>query len=70
MFKRILNLVPDKLKSRKLWMAIGMSALLTLKNELGLEIDDQTALAIGGIGASYIIGQGWADGKRGEGDDS
>lgn len=53
----------EKLKSRKLWMAI-ISAILIIMNEgLGLKVPGETVLSFAGIVISYILGQSYIDAK-------
>lgn len=54
--------MPDRLKSRKLWVSAVASLIMMLAPSLGLDIDQGTAATIsGGIIAAYGIGQGIAD---------
>ena len=54
----------DKLKSRKLWMAVA-GALLVIANEgLGLGLPEDSILALAGILVAYILGQGVVDAQR------
>ena len=53
----------DKLKSRKLWLAI-VSALIVIANEgLGLNIPAEAIMTVAGIVITYIIGQSVVDAK-------
>tara|TARA_R110000822_G_scaffold122308_5_gene256402 strand:+ start:4190 stop:5023 length:834 start_codon:yes stop_codon:yes gene_type:complete len=57
--KLIMNGTLDKLKSRKLWIAVLGSALVTIGSELGLS--DDTVQSLVAILAAYLLGQGLAD---------
>ena len=54
----------DKLKSRKLWMAVVSGVLVVLNEGLGLGVNTETVIAFTGIVMSYIIGQSHVDAKR------
>ena len=56
---KLLAMNLDKLKSRKLWVAVLGSALVTLGSQMGLPED--TVQSLVAILASYLIGQGIAD---------
>jgi len=49
----------DKLKSRKLWVTVMGSALITLGRELGM--NEETVQSLVAILAAYLVGQGIAD---------
>jgi uncharacterized membrane protein len=53
--------IPDKLKSRKLWVTIVAGLLLLLNKQLGLNLDDSTIQNIGITVAAYVLGQGVVD---------
>lgn len=53
----------NKLKRRKLWMAVVSAILVVLNEGLGLGVDGETVLAFAGIVMSYIFGQAYVDGK-------
>jgi hypothetical protein len=55
----------EKLKSRKLWMAIAslVTVLLTQFTGLDPEIASSISLTILGIASTYILGQSYVDGK-------
>jgi hypothetical protein len=57
----------DRLKSRKLWVAItAMVAEVVIALGGDPEVAQQLSVAIAGIAGSYVIGQGVADhGKKG-----
>jgi len=58
----------EKLKSRKLWMAI-ISGLLIIMNEgLGWNIPSETVLSFAAVVLGYLLSQGYVDGKLVEGD--
>ncbi|MDC0088174.1 hypothetical protein OAI07_01385 [Akkermansiaceae bacterium] len=48
-----------KLKSRKLWVAIGSAIIVTLATQLGLP--EEVAVKYVNIAIAYIIGQGAVD---------
>ena len=54
----------DRLKSRKLWMAVAGAALVVLNEGLGLNIPEDAVLALAGIIIAYILGQGVVDAQR------
>lgn len=56
------NTMKDKLKSRKLWITVAGTALVTLLTQIDLP---EIAKLITGIVASYNVGQGIADTKKG-----
>ena len=58
----------DKLKSRKLWMAIISGALIIMNEGLGWKIPAETVMAFAAVVLSYIFAQGYVDGKLVEGD--
>lgn len=49
----------EKLKSRKLWVAVITAALVALGSSIG--IDEATITKLVALGSSYILGQGIAD---------
>jgi hypothetical protein len=51
--------VIEKLKSRKLWVAVISSALVVFSQQLG--IDPELTNKLVAIAGSYILGQGLAD---------
>jgi uncharacterized membrane protein len=53
----------EKLKSRKLWVAVLVSFLLVMRDGLGIDVDvdGATTAAVAIVGAAYLIGQGIAD---------
>lgn len=56
----------SKLTSRKFWMALIGAALLLLNQGLDLDIDSNAVLGFAGIVMSYLVSQGWVDGKEKE----
>lgn len=54
----------DKLKSRKLWVFIALVALVVGNYLFGLGMPAQDVLYLVILGASYILGQGYVDGKQ------
>jgi len=55
----LMMMMKNKLRSRKLWVAVLSAAAVALGRELGLS--EATAMQIAGIAAAYILGQGVAD---------
>jgi len=53
-----------KLRSRKLWVAIGGALALVLVDGLGMDLDKDTIIAVVGIVASYVLGQAYVDSKK------
>ena len=51
----------DKLKSRKLWLAVVGGLLVVLNEGLGLGIDSEAVLALAGIIIAYVLGQSGVD---------
>ncbi len=63
---KLLRLLKDdtmltKLKSRKLWVTVLTTALLTLSQQLGL--DPELTTKIVAMAASYVLGQSIVDAK-------
>jgi hypothetical protein len=56
----------NKLKSRKLWMALLAAILPIINTEFGLGLDTNSVLAVIGVIATYILGQAHVDGKKQE----
>ena len=51
----------DKLKSRKLWVAV-VSGLLVIANQgFGMNIPQDAVISLSGIVMSYILGQAYVD---------
>ena len=56
--------MPDKLKSRKFWIALMGAVLPILASYLSAEIDLEAATKAGSaVLCTYLLGQGYADGK-------
>ncbi len=53
-----------KLNSRKFWMAIIGSAVMLANDLLGLHLPEDSVLGFAGIVVSYLVAQGWVDGKQ------
>ena len=51
----------DKLKSRKLWMAVVTGALVVLNEGLGLNLPTDAIMTVAGIAITYILGQSVVD---------
>ncbi len=59
--------MPDKLKSRKFWMALMGAVLPILASYLSAEIDLEAATqATSAVLCTYLLGQGYVDGKAAE----
>ena len=59
--------MPEKLKSRKFWMALLGAVLPVVAAYLSAEIDLEAATrASSAILCTYLLGQGWVDGKAAE----
>jgi hypothetical protein len=56
----------SKWASRKLWTLIGTALFVILTDILGLKIEEETYWAVVSLAVSYILGQGYADGKKAE----
>jgi len=56
----------NRLKSRKLWMAVISAALVIANRGLDLNIDENTVMAFAAIVMSYIFGQAYVDAKKSE----
>ena len=56
---RKLEIMNGKLKSRKLWVTILTTALITLLTALGF--DEESVTKIAGVAGAYLLGQGIAD---------
>ena len=56
----------EKLKSRKFIMTV-LTALIMVGNDgLGLNLPSESLMTIAGLVMSYVIGQGYVDGKEKE----
>jgi hypothetical protein len=53
----------DKLRSRKLWMAVISGLLIILNDGFEMGLDNQTILSFSGIVITYLIGQSAVDVK-------
>lgn len=53
----------EKLKSRKFWVMIFITLLLTMNQQLSI-FDDTTAKEITAVISVYLLGQGIADVKK------
>ncbi len=53
----------EKLKSRKLWLAVVAAVLVVLNEGLGWGIDSEAVLGFAGIIIAYLLGQGYVDGQ-------
>lgn len=54
----------EKLKSRKLWVAVITAVLVALNDQLELGFQTDTITSFVAIAIGYIVGQGYADGKK------
>lgn len=51
----------NKLKSRKLWMAIVTAVLVICNDGLGLSLPDEVIMSVSGVVIAYILGEAYAD---------
>ena len=51
----------DKLKSRKLWVTILATALVSLAEAIGIELEQESIVAIAGMVIAYVTGQAIVD---------
>jgi hypothetical protein len=56
--------IMEKLKSRKLWMALLAAVLPIINTEFALGLDTNSVLAVIGVIATYILGQAHVDAKK------
>jgi hypothetical protein len=56
----------SKWASRKLWTLLGSALFVVLTDILNIKIDEETYWAIVTLAVSYILGQGYVDGKKHE----
>lgn len=54
----------EKFKSRKFWMAVVTGLLVVANEGLGLNLPSEAVLTVAGVAISYILGQGYVDGKK------
>lgn len=54
----------ERLKSRKLWLAVVSAGLLIAKEGLEIPVDNETVLAFAGIVISAILGLAHVDAKK------
>jgi len=54
----------DKLKSRKLWAAVGTAAAILVVEVFELPIDLEAIYAIAGVSGLYIAGQSLVDARK------
>lgn len=54
----------SQLRSRKLWMSLVTAALVVANRGLGLNLPEESVLAVAGIAVSYVLGQGAVDAAR------
>ncbi len=59
-------MIPEKYKSRKLWVTIGAAALLAGLEAAGVDVDRETVFGIVALALGYDVAQGAVDfaGKR------
>lgn len=57
----------ERLKSRKLWIAVVSAILLVLKEGLDIPVDSETVLAFAGIVITVILGLAHVDAKKAQG---
>lgn len=54
----------ERLKSRKLWIAVISAILLVLKEGLDIDVDSEVVLGFAGIVITAILGFAHVDGKK------
>ena len=54
----------NKLKSRKLWIAVASGLFIILTEGLGVNIAHEVYWSVVGIAAAYIFGESYIDAKR------
>lgn len=54
----------NKLKSRKLWMAVVAAAIAIANDGLGLNLPKEAILSVAGVAISYIIGESYIDANK------
>lgn len=54
-----------KLLSRKLAVTILTVAIVALNKAFGLSLSEEEVLALVGLAVSYLVAQGWVDGREG-----
>jgi len=54
----------EKLKSRKLWVFISITIVILVNYIFSLKMPTDALISLVGIAASYILGQGYVDGKQ------
>lgn len=52
-----------KFLSRKLVVALAYPLFVGIVRALKVEISDELLMALAGVAASYMVAQGWVDGK-------
>lgn len=53
--------VPDKLKSRKLWITIVTAILIAFNDALGVGLDEETITQLVAVVGAYVLGQSAVD---------
>ena len=61
----VANLKQSKINSRKLLITVLTSLLVVLNGKLKIGLDGVTIAALSGLVATYVISQGYVDGKNG-----
>ena len=54
----------ERLKSRKLWMAIVSAVLIILNEGLGWNIPSETVMSFTAVVLGYLLGQSYVDGHQ------
>ena len=54
----------DRLRSRKLWIALIGALTLVLADGLGLNLEAETIGGVAAIVLAYLGSQGWVDSRR------
>lgn len=58
--------MPERLKSRKFWVAVGTAAVALANDIYNLGIDEQTGIAVALVVATYLGGQSAVDAVKGK----
>lgn len=53
-----------KLLSRKLAVTLLTAAIVAVNKALGLGLSEEEVLALVGLAVSYLVAQGWVDGRE------
>lgn len=56
--------MPEKLQSRKFWVALGAALAVLLKEGFGIEVSAEAIIFLSVTMGSYLLGQSWVDGQK------